>query len=122
MIATKIPPVHEPAMICLSMMDFQRGSNGHGRGRHSTHRISTKAIFDGTGHVHNLIAMERTEQTSEQYSDEELEEIMDMHAAKDMISAKEVREAIRENPLLMAGLVFAFGLLAGIALSPKRRR
>lgn len=66
--------------------------------------------------------MQRTEEPSEKYSDEELEEIIDMHAAKDMISVKELREAIRENPLLMAGLVFAFGILAGIALSPKRRR
>lgn len=66
--------------------------------------------------------MQKAEQTSEKYSDEELEEIMDMHAARDMISAKEIRETIRENPLLMTGLVFAFGLLAGIALSPKRRK
>jgi len=69
-----------------------------------------------------LIVMQGTEQTIEMYSDEELEEIMDMHAVKDMISVKELREAIRENPLLMAGLVFAFGILAGIALSPRRRK
>lgn len=68
------------------------------------------------------MAMQRTEQTIERYSDEELEEIMDMHAVKDMISVREMREAIRENPLLMAGLVFAFGFLAGIALSPRRRK
>ena len=66
--------------------------------------------------------MQMTQSKGEKYSDEELEEIMDMHAPTDMISVRELREAIVENPLLMAGLAFAFGLLVGVALSPKRKK
>jgi ElaB/YqjD/DUF883 family membrane-anchored ribosome-binding protein len=56
------------------------------------------------------------------FSDEELEEIMDMHAPKGQISAAELRQMIRENPFLVTGLVFAFGLLLGVSLRPSRRR
>jgi len=56
------------------------------------------------------------------FSDEELEEIIDMHAPKGQISAAELRQMIRENPLLVAGLVFTFGLLLGVTLKPSRRR
>ena len=56
----------------------------------------------------------------EKFSDEELEEIMDMRAPEDRISIKEIREAIRESPLLAAGLIFTFGLLVGVALSSRR--
>lgn len=62
------------------------------------------------------------EPQEEKYSDEELEEIMDMHAPNEVLSTRELREAIRENPLLMSGLIFAFGLLVGVALSPRHRR
>jgi hypothetical protein len=58
----------------------------------------------------------------EDFSDEELEEIMDMHAPKGQISTAELRQTIRENPLLVAGLVFTFGLLLGISFRPSRRR
>jgi len=91
------------------------------RSDYSTNRFSTKAISDGTP-LRGMIAMPSSEQKSEKYSDEELEEIMDMHAPNDVISVKEVREAIRDNPLLMTGLVFAFGLLVGVALSPGHRK
>ena len=56
----------------------------------------------------------------EKFSDEELEEIMDMRVPEERISIKEIRDAIRESPLLAAGLVFAFGLLVGVALSSRR--
>ncbi len=58
----------------------------------------------------------------ESFSDEEVEEIMDMHAPKGQLSASEFRQIIRENPLLVAGLVFTFGLLLGVSLRPSRRR
>ena len=58
----------------------------------------------------------------ENFSDEELEEIMDMHAPKGQMSVAELRQAIRENPLLFAGLVFAFGLLLGVSVRGGRRR
>ena len=58
----------------------------------------------------------------EEYSDEELEEIMDMHASNDLFSVRQLRDTVRENPLLVSGLVFAFGLLVGVALSSRRGR
>jgi hypothetical protein len=57
----------------------------------------------------------------EKFSDEELEEIMDMHATKDLFSASEFRATIREYPLLVAGLVFAVGLLVGVSLCSGRK-
>jgi hypothetical protein len=56
----------------------------------------------------------------EKYSDEELEEIMDMHAT-DQVSMRQIRATIRENPLLVTGLVFAFGLLMGLSMCPRRK-
>jgi len=56
----------------------------------------------------------------EKYSDEELEEIIDMHAS-DQVSMRQVRTTIQENPLLVTGLVFTFGLLLGIALCSRSR-
>ena len=56
------------------------------------------------------------------FSDEEVEEIMDMHAPKGQFNSAEVRQIIRENPLLVTGLVFTFGLLLGVSLRPSHRR
>jgi len=58
--------------------------------------------------------------TKEKYSDEELEEIMDMHAT-DQVSMRQIRATIQENPLLVTGLVFAFGLLMGLSMCPRRK-
>jgi len=55
-----------------------------------------------------------------EFSDEELEEIMDMQAPKEL--AKELEAMIRDSPLLVTGLVFAFGLLIGVSLSSSHRR
>jgi hypothetical protein len=68
-----------------------------------------------------VIAMTTSEQ-KEKYSDEELEEIIDMHASNDVFSATQLRETIRENPLLTAGLIFTFGILVGVALSSRHGR
>lgn len=65
--------------------------------------------------------MARKQEEKEKFSDEELEEIIDMHATRDILSASELRATIRENPLLVAGLVFAFGLLVGASLCSRRR-
>ena len=50
-----------------------------------------------------------------EFSDSEVEDILDMQAPKDLL--REVQKAVQENPLLMTGLVFTFGLLVGVALS-----
>jgi ElaB/YqjD/DUF883 family membrane-anchored ribosome-binding protein len=53
------------------------------------------------------------------FSDEDLEEIMDMQAPKALI--KEFEAMVKERPLLVTGLIFAFGLLLGGSLSRRRR-
>jgi len=55
-----------------------------------------------------------------EFSDEELEEIIDMKAPKEPI--KEFESLVRERPLVMAGLAFAFGILIGVGLASRRRR
>ena len=57
-----------------------------------------------------------------EFSDEELEEIMDMRGPEDELNLSEIRALIRENPLLVTGLVFAFGLLIGLSLCPGRKK
>ncbi len=56
----------------------------------------------------------------DEFSDEELEEIMDMKAPKELV--RELEATIKESPLLVMGLVFAFGLLVGVSLGSGRRR
>jgi len=55
-----------------------------------------------------------------EFSDEELEEIIDMKAPKELIL--EFEAMVKESPLLMTGLAFAFGLLIGVGLASGRRR
>jgi hypothetical protein len=66
--------------------------------------------------------MSAIEENKEDFSDEEVEEIIDMHEPKGQISVAELRRTIRENPLLVTGLVFAFGLLLGISLVSRRKK
>ena len=55
-----------------------------------------------------------------EFSDDELEEIIDMKAPKELIL--EFEAMVKESPLLMTGLAFAFGLLIGVGLASGRRR
>lgn len=55
-----------------------------------------------------------------EFPDEEIEEILYRNDTKDQITVAEVREVIRDNPLLIAGLVFTFGLLLGVSLSRRK--
>ena len=66
--------------------------------------------------------MAKAQDQKKEFPDEEIEEIMYSQGSKDQISAAEVREMIRENPLLVAGLVFTFGLLLGVSLSSGRKK
>ena len=54
-----------------------------------------------------------------EYSDEELEEIIDMKAPKELV--REFESLVKEKPMLVTGLVFAFGVLVGVGLSGRRR-
>jgi hypothetical protein len=56
------------------------------------------------------------------YSDDEIEQILGMGGPETKLRLKEMREVIRENPLLVATLVFTFGVLVGVSLSRGRRR
>jgi hypothetical protein len=56
------------------------------------------------------------------FTDEDVEAIMDMHAPKGQVNTGELRQIIRDNPFLVTGLVFTFGLLLGVSLRPSRGR
>jgi len=58
--------------------------------------------------------MSKPTQKRDDYSDEEVENILDMRAPKDLM--REFRKAAQDSPLLVTGLAFAFGLLVGVSL------
>jgi hypothetical protein len=66
--------------------------------------------------------MSTADEDKEDFSDEEVEEIIDMHEPRGQISVAELRKTIRENPLLVTGLVFAFGVLLGITLRSRKEK
>lgn len=63
--------------------------------------------------------MATAEMEENNFSDEDLEEIIDMQAPKALL--KEFEAMLKERPLLVSGLIFAFGLLLGASLSGRRR-
>ncbi len=56
------------------------------------------------------------------YSDDELEEILGMGIPDTGFAFKEIRQMMRENPLLFAGLIFAFGVLVGAGLGRAHKK
>ncbi len=56
------------------------------------------------------------------YSDDEIEQILGMGGPEAKLTLKEVRDTIRENPLLVAALIFAMGILVGASLSRGHRK
>ena len=56
------------------------------------------------------------------YSDDEIEQILGKGGPETKLALKEIREIVRENPLLVATLVFAFGILVGAGLSRVQRK
>jgi hypothetical protein len=64
--------------------------------------------------------MSTPETEEESVPDEDVEEILDMRAPKAFVA--EFEAMMKEKPLLTSGLIFAFGLLLGAALSSKRRK
>lgn len=55
-----------------------------------------------------------------EFSDEELEEIIDMQAPTELFM--EFESLVKESPLVMTGLAFVFGILVGVGLASGRRR
>ena len=55
-----------------------------------------------------------------EFSDDDLEQIIDMKAPKELVD--EFESLVKESPLIMTGLAFAFGLLIGVGLASGRRR
>ena len=64
--------------------------------------------------------MEALSSEDKEFSDEELEEIIDMQAPRELIM--EFESLVKESPLVMTGLAFAFGILVGVGLASGRRR
>lgn len=56
------------------------------------------------------------------YSDDEIEQILGMGGPEAKLALKEMRDTIRDNPLLVAALIFAFGILVGASLSRGHKR
>jgi hypothetical protein len=64
--------------------------------------------------------MSNPTQKEDDYSDEEVEGILNMQAPKDLL--REFRKAAQDSPLLVTGLAFAFGLLVGVSLCNGNRK
>ena len=56
------------------------------------------------------------------YSEEEIEQILGMGGPETKLALKEMRDIIRDNPLLVAALIFAVGVLVGAGFSRSHRR
>jgi len=56
------------------------------------------------------------------YSDDEIEEILGTTAPETELVLREIRETVMESPLLALGLAFTFGILVGLGLNQTRRR
>ena len=56
------------------------------------------------------------------YSDDELEEILGMGGPEAKLMLKQMRDTIRDNPLLVAALIFAMGVLVGASVRRGHRK
>ena len=56
------------------------------------------------------------------YSDDELEEILGMGSPEAKLMLKQMRDTIRDNPLLVAALIFAMGVLVGASVRRGHRK
>jgi ElaB/YqjD/DUF883 family membrane-anchored ribosome-binding protein len=55
------------------------------------------------------------------YSDDEIEEILGLSAPETRLVLKEIQETIMDSPLLALGLAFTVGILVGVGVSHTRR-
>jgi hypothetical protein len=56
------------------------------------------------------------------YSDDEIEEILGIGGYDAKLMLKEIRVTIQDNPLLVAALIFAMGILVGATFSRAHRK
>jgi hypothetical protein len=57
------------------------------------------------------------EPTERNYSDDEIEEILGVGGYEAKLMLREIRDTIQDNPLLVAALVFAMGVLVGASFT-----
>jgi len=80
--------------------------------------IQSRQIF---AHSKLRVAM-ASEQRRPGYSDDEIEQILGMGGPETELALKEIRRTIKENPLLVSALIFAFGILVGASLARGHKR
>ena len=56
------------------------------------------------------------------YSDDEIEEILGMGGPEAKLVLKQMRDTMRDNPLLVAALIFAMGILVGASVRRGHRK
>ena len=106
------------------------GSNGLARRRTDTsakpdrnvnERKQYKLVITIAGYA-ELMAIIARKAGEGNYSEDEIEQILGMEAPEVKFALKEIRKTIKEDPLLVAGLVFAFGMLLGVSLARGHRK
>ena len=70
----------------------------------------------------SVVANMARESKEHDYSDDEIEQIFGMGGSETRAALKEIREAMRENPLIVSALVFALGILVGASISRGHKR
>jgi len=71
---------------------------------------------------YGLTAVMAREPGQSSYSDDEIEQILGMSAPEAKFALKAIRDSIKEDPLLVAGLVFALGILVGVSVARGHRK
>jgi hypothetical protein len=63
-----------------------------------------------------------SEEKERDYSDDEIEEILGMGGPEAKLVLKQMRDIMRDNPLLVAALIFAMGILVGASARRGHRK
>jgi hypothetical protein len=63
-----------------------------------------------------------SEEKERDYSDDEIEEILGMGGPEAKLVLKQMRDIMRDNPLLVAALIFAMGILVGASVRRGHRK
>ena len=63
-----------------------------------------------------------SEEKERDYSDDEIEEILGMGGPEAKLVLKQMRDIMRDNPLLVAALIFAMGIVVGASVRRGHRK